>query len=822
MPFYVVGPNGIEYGPYPDEMPEAEAIQRARTEAGEPVASGAVEDIWNQLLGGVGGVGAQTLGGILDVLEGAGPHLTPRPPGANPIADWLQQQGASLLRETQRRQSPELARDLSTPVEVDFSQGFPDISGLEWGDVLSTLSQSAPSTAAIIGTSALAGPSGGLATAASLEGTQSAGQSASSIEEEMRAIAAHEPEIFINSRLGQEALRAANNDYPTAVEIAVERASGIIPTLSGIGVGLLGSLGVNPARLFGASTARGLALRILTPIGRAAQEGILEELPQSALEQFTQNLAVSQVNPEQDLLEGVPGAGLLGAITGAFGGGAFGTVEALAGGRGRDPLEEEYVANLEAERDRLEAGYDQAEAILGALAPLQQPEQPSEPVAPPSRAPTPTAPPDTSGLDEALFALESSLEDGTDVERRQATSDLVDAMLAAGAPPEQVTEALESEESLIALAEALAASNQVSVQPSPEDDATEERQQDGQRPNEDQQELSPRQSYYRDLDRLEQAYRAREDAVDANNRESYEEAHGHLVEAAREIFGEDYVSSYQAALGHDLETNEGQNMPRIEADLADAVEQHLRDNDRLQETTSDVEPEGGIVQPQQERLAHTQEVEGATPSPAPTPAEPPAAVEPPSTQDQLEELEAVKPPPEPAAVTPPEAAAEQPPGPPPTMAEIQQLTEIEEPGDFNVAVAAKGWDPASLKALRDSLPVPDPNDLGEQANLYRTLGDAIQAARQAQKAKGRSTSAPRPRTTRGENDKGTEAPAVQSQSKPSGPKVKEVSQESLKRLQKALSDLETGGTQKIARYDEQGNKLGGAKIRVSGGAKDYQ
>lgn len=637
----------------------------------------------------------------------------------------------------------------------------------------------------------------------------------------MRAIAAHEPEIFINSRLGQEALRAANNDYPTAVEIAVERASGIIPTLSGIGVGLLGSLGVNPARLFGASTARGLALRILTPIGRAAQEGILEELPQSALEQFTQNLAVSQVNPEQDLLEGVPGAGLLGAITGAFGGGAFGTVEALAGGRGRDPLEEEYVANLEAERDRLEAGYDQAEAILGALAPLQQPEQPSEPVAPPSRAPTPTAPPDTSGLDEALFALESSLEDGTDVERRQATSDLVDAMLAAGAPPEQVTEALESEESLIALAEALAASNQVSVQPSPEDDATEERQQDGQRPNEDQQELSPRQSYYRDLDRLEQAYRAREDAVDANNRESYEEAHGHLVEAAREIFGEDYVSSYQAALGHDLETNEGQNMPRIEADLADAVEQHLRDNDRLQETTSDVEPEGGIVQPQQERLAHTQEVEGATPSPAPTPAEPPAAVEPPSTQDQLEELEAVKPPPEPAAVTPPEAAAEQPPGPPPTMAEIQQLTEIEEPGDFNVAVAAKGWDPASLKALRDSLPVPDPNDLGEQANLYRTLGDAIQAARQAQKAKGRSTSAPRPRTTRGENDKGTEAPAVQSQSKPSGPKVKEVSQESLKRLQKALSDLETGGTQKIARYDEQGNKLGGAKIRVSGGAKDY-
>lgn len=117
--------------------------------------------------------------------------------------------------------------------------------------------------------------------------------------------------------------------------------------MGGVATGLFGGFGDRfLARLVAEGVGGSLARRIVEGATRGiVAEGLLEELPQEGLGQLAQNEALKNtVNPEQDLLEGVPNAALGGAAIGAAMGGAFGGF----GGAVRPSHEAEPVAEAPA------------------------------------------------------------------------------------------------------------------------------------------------------------------------------------------------------------------------------------------------------------------------------------------------------------------------------------------------------------------------------------------------------------------------------------------------------------------------------------------
>lgn len=755
----ITDPDGQEHRFPAAEYTETQAIQEVRRLRGERVNRSAWGDAGSLLTSGMGAL-ESSIGGALDFV------------GLDEMGRPFQERGLSTQRRASTRYSPELARDLDQP-------------GIQLGDVFAATVESAPGTAAImapgVGLGALGSVRGlqglsGLARPASalLEGAQSGGGSVQAIEEAIRAYAISEPQAFAASEEGQRALREAGGDFGRAVEIAADRANGVWPALIGSFVGAVGFAGVDPADLFRTAGGRRQIANLLLNIPRRAGQEAAEEFIQSAGEQAGTNLAVGAIDPSRDLLDHVLESALLGAAAGGVGGTIFGGAESGAQGLRnmlmRSEINPQIEGDLEARRDDVNRGYDEAEGVTEEE--ITEPDLGQDDAVDASVLAGDEPPEDEGGmgLEEALFNFSNlfegrgELEEPTDEEVRQATSDLVDAMVAAGLSEQEIFDAIESPDALIDLAES-AVSDRGDVDATPEEDgggdeaATDSGEDDG-----TQQEVSPRTRYYTDLDRIETAYNDREAAIQTDDFDAYEEAQSTLINAAEEIFGADYAAAYQEAFEADIAETGGENAPAIEAKLATDIENYLKEQGRLggqedgTQDAAEIAEDGGATDGEPAVVAG--EADGGSLAPSDKGSGAALALPEQPTAEAVEE--------EMAAVTPPEA-------PKPTLEDIQSLTGIEDPDEFDAAVGERGWTAADLKALRDTLPKPDPNDIGTQAELYRSIGDAISAARKAEKAKGRSVSnkTPRPQTL-GETRQ-TANPPVQQQDSASAPENKMVS-----------------------------------------------
>lgn len=769
----VTDPDGEEHRFPADEYNESQAIQEVRRLRGEDVNEGALGDFGTLLHSGIGAL-TSSIGGGLDFF------------GLDAIGQPFQDVGTRIQRRASTRFSPDLARDLEEP-------------GIQGGDIYSTVVQSAPSTLTIMGpgiglnlASRARGLSGlaalGRPVSAGLEGVQSAGGASQNIEESVRALALSDPEAFASSELGARALEEANGDYGQAVEIAAENANGVWPLLIGSFVGAVGLRGVDPGDLLRTQAGqRGAAAFVLNLGKRSIQEG-LEETIQSAGEQLGLNAAVMGVDQDVGLFDHVPDASILGGIAGGIGGGTFGATESgLQALLNRQPLQQDPGIEdaLNTERERVLGAYDEAEAAPEIV------EGPTQPVPTPEPPVMPRRAEDPDRLDEAIFNFSSTLEDGDDEELRQATSDLITALAEAGVPPDQIQSSLASPSDLLGLAEELAATrtqlaeatdNMVAEQdqreniqprsdvanrisdglPAPAGAAdadidTEEEEEGGadERPTDggqgdqagavdDNQGANPRAAYWSDPANIEDAYRAREEAVAADDIESYEAAQAALEDAADFLFGADYTTAYRARHEEAVAADDEQLAIKNETGLATDIENHLVSNGMLQDlqevvpgaeafTDEDIDRDAERTDSErrqgssvaEERGVHSPEVGGAIPPPD--------------------------------SISTPEV--------PFTEADLTALREIEEPGELDAYVAERGWTPDQLKASRDAMPVAKD---GRAVDLegYQALTDAWRAAQKAQKKKTAGSPAPKQSAQKPTAPLGEQRPKTQLINKP--------------------------------------------------------
>lgn len=202
------------------------------------------------------------------------------------------------------------------------------------GGLADALAQSAPSTAPMfvagpLAQAAGAGPRTTMALSGGLEGSISGGYASAQIDESIADFAAFNPQAFIESDLGSQALREANGDYRRAVAIAAGRAKSFWPIAAGALTATISRVGVNPFST--QATSRQAAQFLLNPIRTGIVREAGEETLQSAQEQLMQNMAVRGVNEELDPMEGVHAAGAMGGFGGGILGGVLGARHHLRG-----------------------------------------------------------------------------------------------------------------------------------------------------------------------------------------------------------------------------------------------------------------------------------------------------------------------------------------------------------------------------------------------------------------------------------------------------------------------------------------------------------
>ena len=138
------------------------------------------------------------------------------------------------------------------------------------------------------------------------------GSVADTIDESIRDVAAFDPEMFINSPLGQQALAETDGDYPRAVELAANRAKGAA-RCSPERLQPVCLEGENVFRLAGPARRTVSALQpVSLPVAR--REGLEET--RNSQEQIAGNLAIGQIDGRSPF-EGVDQAAVMGGIAGA-------------------------------------------------------------------------------------------------------------------------------------------------------------------------------------------------------------------------------------------------------------------------------------------------------------------------------------------------------------------------------------------------------------------------------------------------------------------------------------------------------------------------
>lgn len=326
MGYYVQRRNG-ELVPFEDNIPEDVAMAQVRRMDGvDGVSDGNFFGDLNEYLQEGVGAGISALGQGITLLDPSATSSRRR--GEVPIGDQLSRWARDYGEEHgTNRLSPE-----ALAARHEDSAIYNEDTGINWRNIGGTAVSSAPLLAATIGTGgaaglARAGPATQATVAAATEGALAAGSVADSIDESIRDIAAFDPETFIASDLGQQALAETDGNYARAVELAANRAKGLAPLAAGAltaGVGRFA--GINPFSSVGRQS-----------LGRAILSGALresgEEAVQSSGEAIATNIGVGEIDPERGPFDDVLESAALGAITAAPIGGAFAGVQQLASRR---------------------------------------------------------------------------------------------------------------------------------------------------------------------------------------------------------------------------------------------------------------------------------------------------------------------------------------------------------------------------------------------------------------------------------------------------------------------------------------------------------
>ncbi len=118
-----------------------------------------------------------------------------------------------------------------------------------------------------------------------------------------------------------KALMAEGKTFEQARDQIADDASTKAFVLAGIGTGIFGGMG---DRALAQIITKGTSSRLKSAATGAVAEGLLEEMPQSALQQTAQNYAVQDADPSRPLTKGVANQAVGGAVLGGIMGGGIG------------------------------------------------------------------------------------------------------------------------------------------------------------------------------------------------------------------------------------------------------------------------------------------------------------------------------------------------------------------------------------------------------------------------------------------------------------------------------------------------------------------
>ena len=316
----------------------------------------------------------------------------------------------------------------AAPAELTFGAGALGVTALRFlGPTGLKLASSALGEAGVTAATAAgksifeaAAPAVGKAIIATLagnasEGLMAAGMNGEQTEQILTATLTEHPEKLQETQDGLDALAEANGDIPQAIKIAAAKASGRAALLTGASTSLLAT----PGSLF---EARMLAKGLKKSIGQEAlmggvSEGLLQEAPQSAAEQYLQNISSGAYDPSITPGQGVLNAAVQGGIAGAGMGAGIGAISSGVHGAemsnedlarmGRRVGQGELGQAIQDVRENPEAALQPPTQALpppAAAAPPQIP-PPAPPEAPPGGVaiqPEPTPPTLPTGGSSAL------------------------------------------------------------------------------------------------------------------------------------------------------------------------------------------------------------------------------------------------------------------------------------------------------------------------------------------------------------------------------------------------------------------------------------
>jgi soluble lytic murein transglycosylase-like protein len=181
-------------------------------------------------------------------------------------------------------------------------------------------------------------------------------------------------EDMLKNSDAMKALIADGKSFEQARNLIAEDAATKAFVLAGIGTGIFGGMG---DRAIAKVITEGTKSRFKSAASAAVAEGLLEEMPQSALQQVAQNYAVQEADPNRSLTKGVANQAAGGAVLGSIMGGGLGA----AGHRTNIPPQID-----ESIQDDPQAGTDTPTQDIAPEQPIQPEQQPARRTGPIERA----------------------------------------------------------------------------------------------------------------------------------------------------------------------------------------------------------------------------------------------------------------------------------------------------------------------------------------------------------------------------------------------------------------------------------------------------
>lgn len=152
-----------------------------------------------------------------------------------------------------------------------------------------------------------------------LEGSFGGAHASGDVRKEIKGMSA---DMLKNSDV-MKALMAEGKTFDQARNQLAEDAATKAFVLAGVGTGIFGGMG---DRALAQIITKGTSGRLKSAARGAVAEGLLEEMPQSALQQMAHNYAVQDADPNRPLSKGVANAAAGGAVLGGIMGGGIGAV----------------------------------------------------------------------------------------------------------------------------------------------------------------------------------------------------------------------------------------------------------------------------------------------------------------------------------------------------------------------------------------------------------------------------------------------------------------------------------------------------------------